>query len=39
VEDVIDIDGLRRRGPVEVTTLPGREEAIEFRLPSELATA
>jgi 4-hydroxy-3-methylbut-2-enyl diphosphate reductase len=37
VEDVID--ALRRLGPVEVTTLPGREETIEFRLPPELATA
>ncbi|MGD9847209.1 MAG: 4-hydroxy-3-methylbut-2-enyl diphosphate reductase [Variibacter sp.] len=31
VDDVID--ALRRIGPVEVTTLPGREERIEFRLP------
>jgi 4-hydroxy-3-methylbut-2-enyl diphosphate reductase len=37
VEDVID--ALRRLGPVEVTTLPGREEQIEFRLPAELADA
>jgi len=37
VEDVID--ALRRLGSVEVTTLPGREETIEFRLPPELATA
>jgi len=29
VEDVID--ALQRLGPVEVTTLPGREETIEFR--------
>jgi 4-hydroxy-3-methylbut-2-en-1-yl diphosphate reductase len=35
VEDVIDT--LRRLGSVEVTTLPGREETIEFRLPAELA--
>jgi 4-hydroxy-3-methylbut-2-en-1-yl diphosphate reductase len=35
VEDVID--ALRRRGPVDVTTLPGREEHIQFRLPAELA--
>jgi 4-hydroxy-3-methylbut-2-enyl diphosphate reductase len=35
VEDVIDT--LRRLGAVEVTTLPGREETIEFRLPAELA--
>ena len=35
VEDVIA--ALRRLGPVEVSTLPGREEHIEFRLPSELA--
>ncbi len=37
VEDVIA--ALRRLGPVEVTTLPGREETIEFRLPPELADA
>ena len=37
VEDVIG--ALKRLGPVEVSTLPGREEAIEFRLPPELATA
>jgi 4-hydroxy-3-methylbut-2-en-1-yl diphosphate reductase len=30
------IDTLRRFGPVEVTTLDGREEHIEFRLPAEL---
>ena len=35
VEDVIA--ALRRLGPVEVSTLPGREEHIEFRLPAELA--
>jgi 4-hydroxy-3-methylbut-2-enyl diphosphate reductase len=34
VEDVID--ALRRLGPVDVTTLPGREEHIQFRLPAEL---
>jgi 4-hydroxy-3-methylbut-2-en-1-yl diphosphate reductase len=37
VEDVID--ALRRLGPVTVSTLPGREETIEFRLPAELANA
>jgi 4-hydroxy-3-methylbut-2-en-1-yl diphosphate reductase len=37
VEDVIAV--LRRLGPVEVSTLPGRHEAIEFRLPPELASA
>jgi 4-hydroxy-3-methylbut-2-en-1-yl diphosphate reductase len=37
VEDVIA--ALRRLGPVEVSTLPGREEHIEFRLPAELADA
>jgi 4-hydroxy-3-methylbut-2-enyl diphosphate reductase len=37
VEDVIE--RLRRLGPVDVSTLPGREEHIEFRLPRELATA
>jgi 4-hydroxy-3-methylbut-2-enyl diphosphate reductase len=35
VEDVIA--ALRRLGPVEVSTLAGREETIEFRLPAELA--
>jgi 4-hydroxy-3-methylbut-2-enyl diphosphate reductase len=30
------IDALRRLGPVEVSTLPGREEHMEFRLPAEL---
>ncbi|MGE3146869.1 MAG: 4-hydroxy-3-methylbut-2-enyl diphosphate reductase [Pseudorhodoplanes sp.] len=34
VEDVIG--ALRRLGPVEVSTLPGREENIQFRLPAEL---
>src|SRR6186713_2723996 len=34
VEDVIS--ALRRIGPVEVSTLPGREEHMEFRLPAEL---
>src|SRR5437870_9816906 len=34
VEDVIA--ALRRLGHVEVSTLPGREETIEFRLPVEL---
>ena len=34
VEDVIA--ALRRLGPVEVSTLPGRQETIEFRLPAEL---
>jgi 4-hydroxy-3-methylbut-2-enyl diphosphate reductase len=32
------IDALGRLGPVEVSTLAGREEAIEFRLPAELAS-
>jgi len=30
------IDALRRFGPVDVSTLPGREENIQFRLPAEL---
>jgi 4-hydroxy-3-methylbut-2-enyl diphosphate reductase len=34
VEDVIA--ALRKLGPVDVSTLAGREENIEFRLPSEL---
>jgi 4-hydroxy-3-methylbut-2-enyl diphosphate reductase len=36
VDDVIA--ALRRRGPVDVSVLPGREERIEFRLPAELAS-
>ena len=36
VDDVIA--ALRRSGPVEVSTLPGREENIEFRLPAELTS-
>jgi 4-hydroxy-3-methylbut-2-enyl diphosphate reductase len=37
---VVDVIGaLRRAGPVEVSTLPGREEHIEFRLPAALADA
>ena len=35
VEDVID--ALRRLRPVEISTLPGIEETISFRLPAELA--
>ncbi|CAN7716958.1 4-hydroxy-3-methylbut-2-enyl diphosphate reductase [compost metagenome] len=35
VEDVIN--ALRRLGPVDVTTMAGREEHAEFRLPAELA--
>lgn len=34
VEDVIE--ALRRLGSVDVSTLPGREENIQFRLPAEL---
>jgi len=34
VEDVIA--ALRRLGSVEVSTMPGREEKIQFRLPAEL---
>jgi 4-hydroxy-3-methylbut-2-en-1-yl diphosphate reductase len=30
------IEALRRFGPVEVSTLPGREENVQFRLPAEL---
>jgi 4-hydroxy-3-methylbut-2-enyl diphosphate reductase len=37
VEDVIE--RLRGLGPVEVTMLPGRQEAMEFRLPVELNRA
>jgi 4-hydroxy-3-methylbut-2-enyl diphosphate reductase len=36
VEDVVD--ALRQLGPIEVSTLPGIEETIEFRLPAELRT-
>jgi len=32
------IDALGRLGPVEVSTLAGREETIEFRLPAELTS-
>ena len=35
VEDVLAT--LRRFAPIEVTTLPGIEETISFRLPAELA--
>jgi 4-hydroxy-3-methylbut-2-enyl diphosphate reductase len=31
------IDALRRVGPVELSTLPGIEENVSFRLPPELA--
>jgi 4-hydroxy-3-methylbut-2-en-1-yl diphosphate reductase len=37
VEDVIE--ALRRLASIEVSTLPGREENIHFRLPSELTQA
>src|SRR5689334_10202436 len=37
VEDVIE--RLRQLGPVEVETLPGRQETMEFRLPVELIRA
>ena len=36
VEDVIE--ALARLGPIEVSTLPGLQESIEFRLPADLAT-
>jgi 4-hydroxy-3-methylbut-2-en-1-yl diphosphate reductase len=35
VEEVID--ALRRLGPVEISTLDGREETVQFRLPAEVA--
>ena len=35
VDDVLET--LRRLAPIEVTTLPGLEETISFRLPAELA--
>jgi 4-hydroxy-3-methylbut-2-enyl diphosphate reductase len=31
------IDALRALGPVEVETMAGREEKVEFKLPSKLA--
>jgi 4-hydroxy-3-methylbut-2-enyl diphosphate reductase len=34
VDDVIE--ALRRRGPISLSLLPGREETVEFRLPAEL---
>jgi 4-hydroxy-3-methylbut-2-enyl diphosphate reductase len=37
VDDVIN--ALRRVAPVEITTLPGHAETIEFRLPAELTAA
>ena len=37
VDDVIE--ALKRIGPIAVSVLPGREENIEFRLPSELTSA
>ena len=37
VEDVIS--ALGRLAPIEVSTLPGRQEAIQFRLPAELVSA
>jgi (E)-4-hydroxy-3-methyl-but-2-enyl pyrophosphate reductase len=33
------VEWLRRLGPAEVSTLAGREETVEFRLPAELASA
>ena len=37
VEDVIS--ALRAMGPVEVTTMAGREEKVEFKLPAKLTQA
>ena len=36
VDDVIR--ALRRLGPIELSTLPGIEETVSFRLPAELAS-
>jgi 4-hydroxy-3-methylbut-2-enyl diphosphate reductase len=36
IEDVID--ALRRLRSVDISTLPGREETVQFRLPAELAS-
>jgi 1-deoxy-D-xylulose-5-phosphate synthase len=33
------VEWLRRLGPVEVSTLDGHDETVEFRLPADLATA
>jgi 4-hydroxy-3-methylbut-2-enyl diphosphate reductase len=40
-EELVDdvVAALRRRGPIEVATLPGIEEKVEFRLPAELLRA
>jgi 4-hydroxy-3-methylbut-2-enyl diphosphate reductase len=40
-EELVDdvIAALRRLGPIEVSTLPGIEEKVEFRLPAELLRA
>jgi 4-hydroxy-3-methylbut-2-enyl diphosphate reductase len=40
-EELVDdvIAALRRIGPIEVSTLPGIEEKVEFRLPAELLRA
>jgi 4-hydroxy-3-methylbut-2-enyl diphosphate reductase len=35
VKDVLD--ALRKLGPVQVSTMDGKEEHAEFRLPNELA--
>jgi 4-hydroxy-3-methylbut-2-enyl diphosphate reductase len=37
VQDVVE--WLKRLGPAEISTLDGREETVEFRLPAELARA
>jgi 4-hydroxy-3-methylbut-2-en-1-yl diphosphate reductase len=40
-EELVDdvVGALRRLGPIEVSTLPGIEENVEFRLPAELLRA
>jgi len=40
-EELVDdvVAALRRLGPIEVSTLPGIEEKVEFRLPAELLRA
>jgi 4-hydroxy-3-methylbut-2-enyl diphosphate reductase len=40
-EELVDdvVDALRRLGPIELSTLPGIEEKVEFRLPAELLRA
>ncbi len=40
-EELVDdvVEALRRLGPIELSTMPGIEENVEFRLPAELLRA